>query len=143
MVEQQRFVRDDNGGGDRLLPWPIVKHLTGLSRTTAWRLQRTGVFPQPVEVSPGRVCWREQELKGWTLSRVPRTQKQERVKISKPEPPSVGNRSQHLEPATEPPILDSPPPHASIVSTAPLTAQSRARKRRAVPKCPGQLDMGF
>lgn len=143
MVEQQRFLRDDIGGGDRLLPWPMVKDLTGLSRTTAWRLQRTGVFPRPGAVSPRRVCWREQELKGWTLSRVPRTQLQERVKLSKPEPTSVGNSSQHLEPATEPPILDSPPRPALIVSTAPLTAQNRARKRRAVPKCLGQLDMGF
>jgi len=40
---------------DRLLPWRKVKDLTGLSRTTAWRLQKVGDFPVPVAISPGRV----------------------------------------------------------------------------------------
>lgn len=57
---------------DRLLPWPKVKDITGLSRTTAWRLQKTGDFPLPVVISPGRVGWRESELLVWKASRAPR-----------------------------------------------------------------------
>lgn len=57
---------------DRLLPWPRVKDITGLSRTTAWRLQKAGDFPPPVVISPGRVGWRESELQAWKASRAPR-----------------------------------------------------------------------
>jgi predicted DNA-binding transcriptional regulator AlpA len=57
---------------DRLLPWPKVKDITGLSRTTAWRLQKAGDFPVPVVISPGRVGWRESELQAWKVSRTPR-----------------------------------------------------------------------
>lgn len=57
---------------DRLLPWPKVKAITGLSRTTAWRLQKAGDFPPPVVISPGRVGWRESELQAWKASRTPR-----------------------------------------------------------------------
>lgn len=57
---------------DRLLPWPKVRDLTGISRTTAWRLQKTGDFPPPVVISPGRVGWRESELTAWKDSRAPR-----------------------------------------------------------------------
>jgi predicted DNA-binding transcriptional regulator AlpA len=56
---------------DRLLPWKTVKDLTGLSRTTAWRLQKAGDFPLPVGISPGRVGWRESEISAWSASRRP------------------------------------------------------------------------
>ena len=58
---------------DRLLPWKKVKDLTGLSRTTAWRLQKAGDFPLPVAISPGRVGWRESEVRQWQVSRAPRS----------------------------------------------------------------------
>lgn len=57
---------------DRLLAWPRVRDLTGLSRTTAWRLQKAGDFPLPVQISPGRVGWRESEIAAWNESRTPR-----------------------------------------------------------------------
>ncbi len=50
---------------DRLLPWRDVRALTGISRTTAWRLQNCGRFPLPVVISPGRVGWRESDLNAW------------------------------------------------------------------------------
>ena len=53
-------------GADRLLTWRTVRDLTGISRMTAWRLQRTGGFPQPVRISPGRVGWRLSEVEAWT-----------------------------------------------------------------------------
>ncbi len=60
---------------DRLVLWPAVKHQTGLSRTTAWRMERAGDFPSRVQVSPGRVGWRESELKDWSRSRGPARQR--------------------------------------------------------------------
>jgi predicted DNA-binding transcriptional regulator AlpA len=57
---------------DRLLPWRQVKELTGLSRTTAWRLQKAGDFPAPLVISPGRVGWRARDIAAWNGSRVPR-----------------------------------------------------------------------
>lgn len=60
------------GGDDRLLAWPAVHAVTGLSRTTAWRMQKAGDFPLPVLVSKGRVGWWESELAAWKLARAPR-----------------------------------------------------------------------
>ena len=59
------------GPSDRLLPWPKVRDMTGLSRTTAWRRQKEGDFPLAVRISPGRVGWWESELTAWKASRVP------------------------------------------------------------------------
>lgn len=67
-------VTDGRPGGadDRLLAWPAVQAVTGLSRTTAWRMQKAGDFPLPVLVSKGRVGWWESELAAWKLARAPR-----------------------------------------------------------------------
>jgi len=66
------FDADHPPGDDRLLPWPKVRDLTGISRTTAWRLQKAGDFPPPVVISPGRVGWHESEIQAWKASRAPR-----------------------------------------------------------------------
>jgi len=57
---------------DRLLPWRKVKDLTGISRTTAWRLQNAGDFPRPVVISRGRVGWRESDVAAWKAALTPR-----------------------------------------------------------------------
>jgi len=57
--------------GDRLLSWRAVRDLTGVSRTTLWRLQKAGKFPQPVRISAGRVGWREQEVIAWAAGLSP------------------------------------------------------------------------
>ena len=54
---------------DRLLLWPEVKRHTGVSRTTAWRMERTGGFPARVQLSPGRVGWWESDVTAWKMSR--------------------------------------------------------------------------
>lgn len=57
---------------DRILPWSQVKVISGLSRTTVWRLQKTGDFPASVQVSPNRMGWWQSELLEWKRSRLPR-----------------------------------------------------------------------
>ena len=43
--------------------------LTGLSRTTIWRLERSDVFPKRVRLSAGAVGYRMQEVLEWCASR--------------------------------------------------------------------------
>jgi predicted DNA-binding transcriptional regulator AlpA len=47
---------------DALLRWPTVQQLTGISRTTAWRLEKLGQFPSRVRVSAGITAWRKSEI---------------------------------------------------------------------------------
>lgn len=42
---------------DRLLRWPEVFRLTGISRTTIWRMEKQGRFPRHVNVSPSIAGW--------------------------------------------------------------------------------------
>jgi len=46
-----------------------VKSRTTLSGPTLWRLRKTGRFPEPVRLSPGRVGWREADLLDWLDTR--------------------------------------------------------------------------
>ena len=45
--------------------------LTGLSRTTRWRLERHGKFPMRRRISDNAVGWLESELLDWVQSREP------------------------------------------------------------------------
>ena len=53
----------------RLLPRREVESMTGLSRTSIYRLMRLGRFPEPVRVGPKAVRWNEEELEDWLASR--------------------------------------------------------------------------
>lgn len=79
-------------GEDRLLPWKQIKELTGLSRTTVWRLQKAGDFPAPVVISPGRVGWREREVMAWARSRRARGASSDRPRSTPLRPPSTSHR---------------------------------------------------
>ena len=46
-----------------------VKHLTGLSRVTQWRLERRGLFPKKVRLTERCVGWAEAEVMDWLKSR--------------------------------------------------------------------------
>lgn len=41
----------------------------GISRTTAWRLVRSGQLPRPHEVSPGRKAWPLSSINAWQQAR--------------------------------------------------------------------------
>lgn len=49
----------------RLLRFPAVRERTGLSRSTIWRLERRGQFPQHRQISPNAVAWVEEEIARW------------------------------------------------------------------------------
>jgi predicted DNA-binding transcriptional regulator AlpA len=46
-----------------------LAHITGLSRTTIWRLERRGQFPQRIRLSRNTVGWRLEEIRDWIESR--------------------------------------------------------------------------
>ncbi|MGH8591436.1 MAG: helix-turn-helix transcriptional regulator [Gammaproteobacteria bacterium] len=54
---------------DAILNARQVKELTGLSRTTIWRLERSGGFPHRVQLSPSRVGWSRDEVGMWMETR--------------------------------------------------------------------------
>lgn len=74
--------------GPRLLSWPQVREKVGISRTTAWRLQKKGAFPRPVEISAGRVGWRQEDIEAWAANLTPRVGRQPRLRLLPPEPTS-------------------------------------------------------
>jgi predicted DNA-binding transcriptional regulator AlpA len=112
---------------ERFLSWKKVRELTGLSRTTAWRLQKAGDFPVPVVISPGRVGWRESEVGAWQASRAPRGDL-----VDKPPP-------------RRPPV--EPKPAAVGAASAPPPVEPRRRpgskRRTAASASRGQITFDF
>ena len=54
--------------GDRLLRRRQVEEITGMTRSSIYRLMQTGDFPPPVRVGPTAVRWRESDITGWLES---------------------------------------------------------------------------
>ena len=54
---------------DRPLARKQVEEITGLSRSSIYRLMTSGEFPRPVRVGPAAVRWRESEVMDWLESR--------------------------------------------------------------------------
>ena len=50
---------------ERLLRFPQVKEMTGLSRTTVWRMERAGNFPKSRAISSRMTVWKESEVNAW------------------------------------------------------------------------------
>ena len=60
---------EDQGTSVRFLRAPEVARLTGVSRTTLWRLEKRGEFPQRRRIAPGAVGWLADEVTEWLRSR--------------------------------------------------------------------------
>jgi prophage regulatory protein len=54
----------------RLLTIEGVQQKVPLSRTTIWRLEQAGDFPQRISISKGRVGWDESEIESWITARL-------------------------------------------------------------------------
>jgi prophage regulatory protein len=50
---------------ERLLRLPAVLHITGLSRSTLYRLVRSGEFPAPMKVGRRCVLWPQSAVRDW------------------------------------------------------------------------------
>ena len=124
---------------DRLLPWRSVRDITGISRTTAWRMQQTGDFPHPVPVSAKRVGWWESELTAWKARR--RFAGGERPAPCIPAKPS---RQCAEKPAARPAdVAVNTGGAAPTVAVPSLTTASARRRVRPKAVSPDQIDFGF
>lgn len=54
---------------DRIILEAERRKKTGISRTTAWRMEKEHKFPQRRKVSDGLVGWLESELDEWVSNR--------------------------------------------------------------------------
>lgn len=54
---------------DRLLRRRQVEDITGLSRSSIYRLMRNEEFPLPVKVGPAAVRWKASDILAWLESR--------------------------------------------------------------------------
>ncbi|WP_368925187.1 MULTISPECIES: helix-turn-helix transcriptional regulator [Brevundimonas] len=119
---------------DRILPWSQVKVISGLSRTTVWRLQKTGDFPASVQVSPNRVGWWQSEILEWRRSRLPR-----RLPEPRRVPKVIEDRP---EPTTR--LLHGAPTRTTQVEASdPVEAAGPVRKRRKPSQCQNQTAFDF
>lgn len=115
---------DARAPAGRYLRWKEVERTTGLSRTTAWRLQRKGDFPRPYVISPGRVGYLEAEVEAWRASRRQRCAHDEsRLDPSRAVTPGAGEEQSATQVRTD----------AASLSRAPLATDKtipRPRGRR-------------
>ncbi len=62
-----------NGGyfmsNDQIIRPRNLPAITGLSRTSIWRLEKAGQFPKRVRLSAGAVGWRLSEVMAWLQDR--------------------------------------------------------------------------
>ena len=54
---------------DRLLRRRQVEEITGMSRSSIYRLMQDGEFPRPVRIGPSAVRWRASDITAWVESR--------------------------------------------------------------------------
>jgi prophage regulatory protein len=52
-----------------ILRLPDVRRLTGLGRSTIYRLLAAGQFPPPVQLAARAVGWRQSDVDSWTAAR--------------------------------------------------------------------------
>lgn len=129
------------GVDDRLLPWGRVQEIAGISRATAWRMQQTGDFPDPVPVSPNRVAWWESELTAWKATRKASGRARPRP-FAKPRAPRLIETTRSSKPIVElakPLTAPEAPPQGSLALETPC----RKPRRRTRRVSPDQIDFGF
>ena len=134
------FLENDGPDG-AYLPWKKVEPRVGISRTTAWRLQKSGDFPKPYVVSPGRVAYRESEVEAWKMSRGHRSA--ETLRAASPR----RSRQEELALAPEPPTWESLPaaaaPDPALVTVASLQLPRRRPKAKRAPPNTEQMRFQF
>jgi prophage regulatory protein len=68
-TDQSRYTKTDGEAPDRIVREAECALLSGLSRTTRWRLERAGKFPKRRQISPNCVGWLCSEVMTWLRER--------------------------------------------------------------------------
>lgn len=50
---------------------PLLNKVLPVARSTLWDWVASGLFPEPVRLSPGAVAWRREDVLAWVNSRKP------------------------------------------------------------------------
>lgn len=130
-----RTFLDGEARAGRYLPWREVARTTGLSRTTAWRLQKRDDFPAPYAISPGRVGYREEEVEAWCVSRGhsgprARPSPEARIEAASAEPSPVPAAGLTRAAAETGELLSGPRPTEGPLQRPPRV-QAHPRRRRS------------
>lgn len=148
------------GPEDRLLTWNRVKDIAGISRTTAWRMQKAGDFPEPVTISAKRVGWWESELTAWKASRNSEGRAKSLAPPRKPKLIETARSPRRTALASRQPLPVAAAPAPKRVPGSPRPARSPSvqgslfdgpgpsppeapRRRRQAKVSPDQIDFGF
>lgn len=60
---------DQNQAKSAFLTLQDLAQIHPVSSTTRWRMIKRGEFPEPVRISPGRVAWKETDIRAWLEAR--------------------------------------------------------------------------
>lgn len=112
-------------GGSRYLPWAEVRHATGLSRTTAWRLQKCGDFPAGYKISPGRVGYDQSEIEAWQIWRRDADAPRPSAVVSRPTAPAPAKPRR----AEERPATPRAEPAPRSIETSPAPPKPAPRRK--------------
>lgn len=67
---------DVNGPMPHLLRLPAVLQVTGLGRSTLYKLVAEDAFPAPVKLAKRAVAWRQDDVRRWTSGRISTSHRQ-------------------------------------------------------------------
>lgn len=132
---------ESGGPGDRLLPWRRVEDIAGISRSTAWRMQRIGEFPTPVTVSPGRVGWWESELTAWKETRKSRKSRRP-MSLTAPRAPKLIESARSARPGIDRPLSEVSRQSQEVPPSSAAMSERRPRPRKRHVSA-DQIDFGF
>jgi prophage regulatory protein len=60
---------ESNINQDRIVREPECERITGLERTTRYRLEQRGEFPKRIRLSANAIGWRLSDIHEWLMSR--------------------------------------------------------------------------
>lgn len=69
LPKEQHITNHANPSNERIIRFKEVQQMVGLSRTTIWRKQKSGEFPQSVPLGVGSVGWYKSEIERWVQER--------------------------------------------------------------------------
>lgn len=45
--------------------WPTISRMTGLARSTVWRMEQRNAFPKSIRLTPRLTIWKSDQIRAW------------------------------------------------------------------------------